>query len=128
MKGRMASAAASNGLQHVIWSTLEDTRQWIPLDDDRMPTLMEKYKVPHFDAKGEANADAACRALRLSRRTLQRRQPQAQRGDGADTGLERHGQADARGGDVDGTRGQVVVPGPDTGTAEPQWRSSLADV
>jgi uncharacterized protein YbjT (DUF2867 family) len=40
----------------VIWSTLEDTRNWIPLDDDRMPTLMEKYKVPHFDAKGEANA------------------------------------------------------------------------
>lgn len=36
--------------------TLEDTRQWIPLSDDRMPTLMGKYKVPHFDAKGEANA------------------------------------------------------------------------
>ena len=34
---------------------MEDTRKWIPLDDDRMPTLMEKYKVPHFDAKGEAN-------------------------------------------------------------------------
>jgi uncharacterized protein YbjT (DUF2867 family) len=39
----------------VIWSTLEDTRNWISLDDPRMPTLMEKYKVPHFDAKGEAN-------------------------------------------------------------------------
>ena len=42
-------------LQHVIWSTLEDTRQWVPLSDNRMPTLMGKYKVPHFDAKGEAN-------------------------------------------------------------------------
>jgi uncharacterized protein YbjT (DUF2867 family) len=52
----MAEAAKQSGLQHVIWSTLEDTRQWVPLDDDRMPTLMEKYKVPHFDAKGEANA------------------------------------------------------------------------
>ena len=41
--------------QHVIWSTLEDTRQWVPLRDDRMPTLMGKYKVPHFDAKGEAD-------------------------------------------------------------------------
>jgi len=51
----MAEAAKATGLQHVIWSTLEDTRQWIPLDDDRMPTLMDKYKVPHFDAKGEAN-------------------------------------------------------------------------
>ncbi len=43
------------GLQHVIWSTLEDTRKWVPLEDDRMPTLMGKYKVPHFDAKGEAD-------------------------------------------------------------------------
>ena len=51
----MAQAAKHAGLQHVIWSTLEDTRHWVPLDDDRMPTLMEKYKVPHFDSKGEAN-------------------------------------------------------------------------
>ncbi len=51
----MAEAARHAGLQHVIWSTLEDTRQWVPLSDDRMPTLMGKYKVPHFDAKGEAN-------------------------------------------------------------------------
>ena len=51
----MAEAAKYTGVQHVIWSTLEDTRKWIPLDEDRMPTLMEKYKVPHFDAKGEAN-------------------------------------------------------------------------
>jgi uncharacterized protein YbjT (DUF2867 family) len=51
----MAEAAKDANLQHVIWSTLEDTRKWVPLDDDRMPTLMEKYKVPHFDAKGEAN-------------------------------------------------------------------------
>jgi uncharacterized protein YbjT (DUF2867 family) len=51
----MAQAARHAGLQHVIWSTLEDTRQWVPLSDSRMPTLMGKYKVPHFDAKGEAN-------------------------------------------------------------------------
>lgn len=51
----MAEAAKRAGLQHVIWSTLEDTRKWIPLDDDRMPTLHGKYKVPHFDAKGEAD-------------------------------------------------------------------------
>ena len=51
----MARAAKDAGLQHVIWSTLEDTRRWVPLSDDRMPTLMGKYKVPHFDAKGEAN-------------------------------------------------------------------------
>lgn len=51
----MAEAAKHSGLQHVIWSTLEDTRKWVPLSDSRMPTLMGKYKVPHFDAKGEAN-------------------------------------------------------------------------
>ena len=51
----MAKAAKYAGIQHVIWSTLEDTRQWVPLSDSRMPTLMGKYKVPHFDAKGEAN-------------------------------------------------------------------------
>ncbi|HKP49715.1 MAG TPA: NmrA/HSCARG family protein, partial [Gemmatimonadales bacterium] len=50
-----AQAAKDAGLQHVIWSTLEDTRKWVPLEDDRMPTLMGKYKVPHFDAKGEAD-------------------------------------------------------------------------
>ena len=53
--GTLAQAARDAGVQHVIWSTLEDTRKWVPIDDDRMPTLMGKYKVPHFDAKGEAN-------------------------------------------------------------------------
>jgi uncharacterized protein YbjT (DUF2867 family) len=52
----MAEAAKAAGVKHVIWSTLEDTRLRVPLSDNRMPTLMGKYKVPHFDAKGEANA------------------------------------------------------------------------
>ncbi len=51
----LAEAAKAAGLAHVIWSTFEDTRNWVPLTDDRMPTLMGKYKVPHFDAKAEAN-------------------------------------------------------------------------
>jgi len=51
----MAAAARHAGVQHVIWSTLEDTRRWMPLGDNRMPTLQDKYKVPHFDAKGESN-------------------------------------------------------------------------
>lgn len=51
----MAAAAKDAGLKHVVWSTLEDTRQWVPIEDDRMPTLMEKYKVPHFDSKGQAD-------------------------------------------------------------------------
>ena len=51
----MAEAAKHAGLQHVIWSTFEDTRKWVPLTDNRMPTLMGKYKVPHFDAKAEAD-------------------------------------------------------------------------
>jgi len=52
----LAAAAKHSGVKHVIWSTLEDTRKWVPLSDARMPTLMGKYKVPHFDAKGEADA------------------------------------------------------------------------
>jgi len=51
----MADAAKAAGLKHVIWSTLEDTRKWVPLDDDRIPTLQGKYKVPHLDAKGECD-------------------------------------------------------------------------
>ena len=51
----MARAARAARLKHVIWSTLEDTREFMPLDDPRMPILLKRYKVPHFDAKGEAN-------------------------------------------------------------------------
>jgi uncharacterized protein YbjT (DUF2867 family) len=54
--GNMARAAKARDVRHVIWSTLEDTRRHVPLTDDRMPTLMGNYKVPHFDAKGEADA------------------------------------------------------------------------
>ena len=51
----IAKAAKENDVQHAIWSTLEDTRKWVPLDDNRMPTLNGNYKVPHFDCKGEAD-------------------------------------------------------------------------
>jgi uncharacterized protein YbjT (DUF2867 family) len=51
----MAVAAKKAGLSHVVWSTLEDTRKDFPLSDTRLPTLQGKYKVPHFDAKGEAD-------------------------------------------------------------------------
>ncbi|MDV5143953.1 NmrA family NAD(P)-binding protein [Streptomyces sp. SBC-4] len=51
----LARAASHAGVQHAIWSTLEDTRACVPLDDDRMPTLQEHYKVPHFDGKAEAD-------------------------------------------------------------------------
>jgi uncharacterized protein YbjT (DUF2867 family) len=51
----MARAAQAAGVRHAIWSTLEDSRRFIPLDDARMPTLMGKYKVPHFDSKADAD-------------------------------------------------------------------------
>jgi uncharacterized protein YbjT (DUF2867 family) len=51
----LAEAAREARLQHVIWSTLEDSRRWVKLDDTRMPTLLGRYKVPHFDVKGEAD-------------------------------------------------------------------------
>jgi uncharacterized protein YbjT (DUF2867 family) len=53
--GNQARAAKAANVHHVIWSTLEDTRRWVPLGDNRMPTLQGRYKVPHFDVKGEAD-------------------------------------------------------------------------
>jgi uncharacterized protein YbjT (DUF2867 family) len=52
----MAGAAKAAGVEHVVWSTFEDTRKWVPLEDDRMPTLNGAFKVPHFDGKSEADA------------------------------------------------------------------------
>ncbi len=51
----MASAAAATGVRHAIWSTLEDTREYIAPGSGRLPLLLGRYNVPHFDAKGEAN-------------------------------------------------------------------------
>jgi uncharacterized protein YbjT (DUF2867 family) len=51
----MAEAARDAGVKHVIWSTLEDTRKFMSPDDTRMPMLQEKYRVPHFDGKAEAD-------------------------------------------------------------------------
>jgi uncharacterized protein YbjT (DUF2867 family) len=52
----IAEAAKAAGVKHVIWSTLEDTRKLMQPGDKRMPFLQEKYRVPHFDAKAEADA------------------------------------------------------------------------
>lgn len=49
-----ARAAHDAGVAHVVWSTLEDTRDFFG-DTDRVPSV-EGYKVPHFDAKAEADA------------------------------------------------------------------------
>jgi len=54
--GNLARAARSAGISHAIWSTLEDVRSYVPVGDNRIPTLTGGYKVPHMDAKGEANA------------------------------------------------------------------------
>jgi uncharacterized protein YbjT (DUF2867 family) len=53
----MADAAKATGVSHVVWSTLDDSREHVPLDDDRMPTLGDgTYKVPHYDGKAEADS------------------------------------------------------------------------
>lgn len=52
----IAEAAKAAGVEHIVWSTLEDTRKLMAADDKRMPMLQEKYRVPHFDAKAEADA------------------------------------------------------------------------
>ena len=62
----MARATKAAGVAHAVWSTLEDTRLPFPLDDPRLKTLQGKYKVPHFDAKGEADAIFAAEAAPTS--------------------------------------------------------------
>jgi uncharacterized protein YbjT (DUF2867 family) len=52
----IADAARAAGVKHIIWSTLEDTRKLMAADDTRMPMLQGKYRVPHFDAKADADA------------------------------------------------------------------------
>ena len=51
-----ARAAKVTGLRHVVWSTLEDTRPHFRHLESEAPDVDGDYKVPHFDAKGEANA------------------------------------------------------------------------
>lgn len=53
----IAQAAKHAGIRHAIWSTFEDTRKWVPLSDNRMPTLQGKYKVAHFDGKAEVDEE-----------------------------------------------------------------------
>ncbi len=51
----MARATGKAGVQHVVWSTLEDTRKSLPPTDTRMPKLQGSYFVPHFDSKGQVD-------------------------------------------------------------------------
>jgi uncharacterized protein YbjT (DUF2867 family) len=51
-----ARAAKDAELRHVVWSTLEDTRPHFARLGSDVPNALGAYKVPHFDAKGEANA------------------------------------------------------------------------
>ncbi|MER7048409.1 NmrA family NAD(P)-binding protein [Streptomyces jumonjinensis] len=55
--GNAARAARAAGLRHLIWSTLEDTREVLRGGDGQMPVpvLEGDYTVPHFDAKAEAD-------------------------------------------------------------------------
>ena len=60
----LVRAAKATGLRHVVWSTLEDTRELLPLEDERMPVLQNSYNVPHFDAKARrtsCSGGPACR-------------------------------------------------------------------
>jgi uncharacterized protein YbjT (DUF2867 family) len=52
----LAQACKSAGVQHAIWSTFEDARTYMSEHDRRMPILMDRFRVPHFDAKAEVDA------------------------------------------------------------------------
>jgi uncharacterized protein YbjT (DUF2867 family) len=59
----LAESARRAGVEHVIWSTLEDTRAFIPPDGKLMPVFFQSYNVPHLDAKGEANREFTRRGV-----------------------------------------------------------------
>ncbi|MEU4602982.1 NmrA/HSCARG family protein [Kribbella sp. NPDC023972] len=50
-----ARAAKEAGVQHLIWSTLDDTRPFFDGRDDVPRLDGGRYTVPHFDAKAEAD-------------------------------------------------------------------------
>lgn len=57
------AAAQARGLRQLVWSTLEDTRDFVPADGSRFPLLQGAFNVPHMDAKGQANAQFIDRGL-----------------------------------------------------------------
>jgi uncharacterized protein YbjT (DUF2867 family) len=61
--GNAARAAKAARLRHVVWSTLEDTRPHFEHLGVDVPELEGDYKVPHFDAKAEANVHFSALAL-----------------------------------------------------------------
>lgn len=63
----MAEGAARAGVRHVVWSTLEDTRLRVPPGTPGWKVLGGKYIVPHFDAKGEADAFFLAAGVPLTR-------------------------------------------------------------
>jgi uncharacterized protein YbjT (DUF2867 family) len=56
----MAAAARDARLEHVVWSTQEDTRSVLEAAGSGMPVFGNRFRVPSYDAKAEA--DAAFRA------------------------------------------------------------------
>ncbi len=51
----LARAARKAGVRHVIWSTSQDSRDWVSPQGDRLPTLAEGFQVPHWDGKARGN-------------------------------------------------------------------------
>lgn len=51
----LANAVQAAGVSHAVWSTHQDSRARYALSYARLPTLPGRYKLPHWDAKAEAN-------------------------------------------------------------------------
>jgi len=47
-----ADAAKATGLKHAVFSTLEHTNRYLPLESDLIPTVYGRFKVPHYESKG----------------------------------------------------------------------------
>ncbi len=51
----LARAARTAGVRHVIWSTSQDSRDWVSPSDNRLTPLPDGYLVPHWDGKARGN-------------------------------------------------------------------------
>jgi mono/diheme cytochrome c family protein len=51
----LARAVRDAGVRHAVWSTLEDTRDFVPAGAGPLAPAAGRFNVPCFDVKGEAN-------------------------------------------------------------------------
>ena len=53
--GNLARAAKTTRIRHAIWSTSQDSQEWVSPTGDSLPASPDGYLVPHWDGKAQGN-------------------------------------------------------------------------